>query len=62
MRAAAVSLVIGVCLAWAGDAADVVTAVLAVAAFVVLLRFRVNAAWLLGVGAVLGLGSPAVHL
>ena len=63
VNAAAVGLMVGVCIALGGDAVvDVFTAVVAVVALGVLVRFRLNAAWLLLVGAVLGLGSTHVHL
>ena len=63
VNAAAVGLMIGVCIALGGDAVvDVLTGVLAVAALVVLLRWRPNAAWLVLAGALLGAGSHLVHL
>jgi chromate transporter len=63
VNAAAVGLMVGVCLALAGDAlVDALTVVVASGCLVVLFRTQVNAAWLIGVGAVLGLGSAVVHL
>jgi len=40
---------------------DVVTVVLAVASLVVLLRFRWNSAWLVLIGALVGLLMSAIH-
>jgi chromate transporter len=62
VNAAAVGLMIGVCVSLAGDAVvDGWTAVLAVVALAVLVRYRTNAAWLVLAGAVLGAGSSLVH-
>jgi chromate transporter len=53
----------GVCVALGGDAVvDPATAVIAVAAFATLVRFRPNPAWLVLAGGVLGWGSSVVHL
>jgi chromate transporter len=40
---------------------DVVTVVLAVVSLIVLLRFRWNSAWLVLIGALVGLGAKALH-
>jgi chromate transporter len=42
--------------------ADAVTIPLAVASLIALLRFRVNSAWLVLVGAAIGLIANALHL
>jgi chromate transporter len=41
---------------------DTLTVLLAVASLIALLRFRVNSAWLVLVGATIGLMTNAVHL